>query len=460
MSAKNLAKRWPRKKITKTSRTVVVWKNLKMKLFFIPLLSFKDACNHCATVIFSLVLFASLWMLSGCATAPPPPSAYLQTSPSFSSELKAIDGVGLIADATILLDTSGAVSNRFIVLQDSRIVASNLLANASQALQTRGYPVIYAEMPALGTSLGPNTTAKAAENRGDKPAEISFPVVLSADLNSDANYRQALVKVVHQAFDSIGPSGELPEDRFRSDPSIADSLHLIADRTKTDYLVLILGRGLLVPAGKQLGQAFGTALISTVMTAGFITATRYDISYLDSYLGVVDLKKGELVWCNSLRQAGNPDSTDFYKGNWSRSMFYYLPDRTVSTAPIAPGSGPPAAVPLNIIVPPGKAVVCLYRDKEDPWDSKRHVMFQGHKIASLDRNEFFLHTVDPGQIVYKIPPGPNMVMALTLAHTEDSISTLRVESGNVYYLHLYNGALIRVDNAIGLAQASLCKQVQ
>jgi hypothetical protein len=339
------------------------------------------------------------------------------------------------------------------------MVASNLLSNASQALQAKGYDVGFAEAPVLGAFLDPKKPVRAAEQPNDPPVEMTFPVLLSEDVRSDGQYRQALSQVIHQTLESMSSSGELPEEKFLADPSITNSLHLIATRKQIDYLMVVIGHGAIVSGGKQFGQALGTALLSTVLSAGLVTVTRHNISFLNSYVGLINLTNAELAWCNSLCLLENPDAPDLYKGYWSRSLLYYLPVRGLSTALSGQTTGPPAAIPLQAIpVPADKAVVCLYRDMEDPLDIAHPIMFQGHQIASLNRDEFFLHTVDPGEIVYKIPPAPNLAMSLTLAHTQDSVTTLRVKSGNIYYLHIYHGTLLRVENATGRIQAAQCIQ--
>ena len=114
---------------------------------------------------------------------------------------------------------------------------------------------------------------------------------------------------------------------MQSEPSIHEDLKLIRERQAVRYLLVVMGDGKIVSAGKQTGQVVGTALLSTVMTLGMVTVTAHNISFLDSYIGLLDLQTGEMLWTNSLRLGQNPADDGLYKGVWPRMLLYHLPDR-------------------------------------------------------------------------------------------------------------------------------------
>jgi len=120
----------------------------------------------------------------------------------------------------------------------------------------------------------------------------------------------------------------------------------------------------------------------------------------------------------------------------------------------------------EIVVPPqGQAVVCFYRDKDDPWryggpkmwGNAYPILFGTQEIAGLNRGELFLHNVDPGEVVYSVPATPTLATSIGLLKAEPTVTPINIQAGKVYYLHMVRGNLIRVDNATGRKGANLCK---
>ena len=93
---------------------------------------------------------------------------------------------------------------------------------------------------------------------------------------------------------------------------------------------MVIARGVIVSGGKEIGEALATAAVSTVMTGGLFTIVASHVSFLDSYVGIINLRTSELMWCNSLRLKGDPSSQHFYNGKWSNQLFYYIPNQAGS----------------------------------------------------------------------------------------------------------------------------------
>ena len=238
-------------------------------------------------------------------------------------------------------------------------------------------------------------------------------------VDADPKYTQALLQVLRQAFVSMQSNGELPAEMFRSNPAIPDDLHYIAEKKKTDCLIVIIGRGVIVSHLKQFGQEVASEVASSILTLGLITEDSHNVSFLDSYVGVINLKTAELLWCNSMRLQGDPSVPFFYNynNNWAQNLLYYLPSQAGKRTEATQLPSPTVNMQIptqskEIAVPPdGKAVVCLYRAKDDPWrwgepklfGNAYPVRFNKQKVASLNRGDYFLHTVEPGEIEYTVP---------------------------------------------------------
>jgi hypothetical protein len=265
---------------------------------------------------------AMLVALGGCGVPTKPPVRdYVRVTPSFHGPLDHAQSIGLITDAVITFDSVGS---RYITLDDSRTVASSVLADARHFVESKGYQVKFAETQTVGGFLEKEVHEKSAQTRGAEVTETVFPV-MSGEVYADTGYRDAFRRVLRHVMLATISKGEIPAEQFRADAQIPESLRIITNQRQVDYLAVVLAKGVIVSGGKQMGQTLATGLISTVMTAGLITATRHDISYLDSYVGVINVKTGELEWCNSLRLNGDPSKPEFYKeDHWSATVLYYL----------------------------------------------------------------------------------------------------------------------------------------
>jgi len=269
--------------------------------------------------LFLILLFCLLSFFAGCVTAPPPTDVFIRTNASPSSLGQ---NVGLLVDAVIGFDSSGA-SNRCISLEDSRKAAAHMLAESRQFLESKGYGIQYAEIPATGASFSGEGTMTVAERRYGPEKDTVFPIPTTG--GNDDEYQAAIIRVIRQAFIATRSKGELPEEQFRTDPEIPASLRLIAQRKNVDHLIVVIGNGRIVSAGKQLGQSIATSIVTTVITAGLVTETSRHVSFLDSLVAVIDLRTSELTWSNALRFTGNPAEPAFYKGKWSKTLLYHLP---------------------------------------------------------------------------------------------------------------------------------------
>jgi hypothetical protein len=55
----------------------------------------------------------------------------------------------------------------------------------------------------------------------------------------------------------------------------------------------------------------------------------YQVSYLDTYAGIIDLNTGEMLWSNSIRiKERKPVSEKYYSGIWPKNILYHFPQKT------------------------------------------------------------------------------------------------------------------------------------
>jgi hypothetical protein len=161
------------------------------------------------------------------------------------------------------------------------------------------------------------------------------PFQVADNINADPDYRQALQIVDQRVHVAIVNRGKFPTEGLQSDPATEAALKVIADKTHVRYLLVVQGSGNIVSTGKQVGQALGTAVLSTVLTLGMVTITSHNISLLDSYIALVDLQTAEVIWSNSLRLGNlNPaEANDYKSSDWAHKVLYWLPPRGMLEPP-------------------------------------------------------------------------------------------------------------------------------
>ena len=135
-----------------------------------------------------------------------------------------------------------------------------------------------------------------------------------------------VIKEIAQLFSE----NELPQtERFASD-EMKESLSIISSRTKAKILFVVLGDGRMVSGSKKFAKGLTTAVATTALTAGYVTVAKWDVSFIDSYVGVLDLEKGEIIWTNSGKmQDVNLTKQDFYQSKWPESFLYHFPEKEI-----------------------------------------------------------------------------------------------------------------------------------
>src|ERR1043166_7463738 len=98
-----------------------------------------------------ILLICGVLLLVGCAGGPAPRPPFVRTGPSYGSTIGMVDRVGLLSDTLILYDRSG--TNKTFCVEDSVLACTNMLLDARQHLQKKGYQVAFAQGPFVGACV-------------------------------------------------------------------------------------------------------------------------------------------------------------------------------------------------------------------------------------------------------------------------------------------------------------------
>ena len=275
------------------------------------ILIFKTRIKIEHAILLSIFLFS----VFSCA----PTSKTVRTTPENEEIISQIDSISIINDAYLALDPLFA---KDYVLIDASITAeSYILEETKKQLELKGYFIDYGMSPMVGGFAPTKEPIKVANSRKDEKYSMTPPFYLDNQIN-DEEYLNSLSDVNTSVLSAIKVGRTKLKE---SNDSIYKSLKLISDRLGNDKALIVIGDGKIVPTGKSLGQAFTVGILTTTITLGMVTYFVYNVSYLDSYIALLDLKTGELIWTNEIRLSSNPTKLKFYEKYWGERLFYHFP---------------------------------------------------------------------------------------------------------------------------------------
>jgi len=254
-------------------------------------------------------------LLSSCASTPT--NRFIRTNPKIGDYLSQIKSVGVVNDVCILRDDIG---DDYHSIEASKSAASQMLQGVKAYLrEKKGYKVDLQLSPTVCAFKNSEEKFNVAQQKGTKAFFENPPFFVSESVKNDRSYEQALIHVIKQVLNSVAQNEHSPSELFSKDDKMRDSLKIIAERANTEVLLVIIGNGVVVSIGKAIGQS----VLTTVVTLGLVTAR--NVSYLDSYAALIDLKKGEMLWSNTVRLKEDPTDDDFYLQEWPHQMLYHFP---------------------------------------------------------------------------------------------------------------------------------------
>ncbi len=270
-----------------------------------------------------------------CSCATGPTKRYVRTSPSYTIVIPDVKTVGIINDVCI---ARGRVDKKgYYSVQDSRIAESHMLASAKTHLEGKGYQVEFDLAPFVGAfklfdfptcEVITGRTFRASTQQEDGVEDTRPPFFVSPSLGNDEVFRDALLDVIIRTTHAIALFNIPPEKTFSSSGNIRESLDVIAERTDVQHLLVMIANGRMTSMGESLKQALPQAIGVAILTGGMVSGAVYDVSYIDGYIGLIDLKSGEIVWSNHMRLKTGPNSViqeKFFREQWVPQLLHHIP---------------------------------------------------------------------------------------------------------------------------------------
>ena len=269
-----------------------------------------------------------LILASSCAVAPS--RKYVRTEFGYEQTLHEAGAVGIVTDACLVRDGLGGVD--CISIEDSRAIEGYMLEGAAASLESKGYQVPVQLSPFVGGFKTTSSTFSVADRQGGQVSNLPPPFYESDAAKSNPAFGQAVALVTRRVLTALEQKSEPPSDVFLRDQLILEDLRTIRDQTKVDRLLVVIGNGRSVSGTKSFLQGCGTGVASLLCSGGLFMFSTHEVSSLDTFMALINLDSGRIVWANDLRMTkGDPTKRGYYIKGWSQNLLYHFPSKAGSS---------------------------------------------------------------------------------------------------------------------------------
>ncbi len=235
-----------------------------------------------------------------------------------------VESVGVLVDVAIFQDS--IVSADYVSDAHSQVAASHVSDAAVECLTAKGFDVEFVDRPYVGGYLASETPIYFEAADVEEVEKIAPPIGVGerVGIEADRAYRLLSLKLMETMASP-------PADRvLQLDDRELAELQRISGTTGVKGLLVVQMMGKRVPIAKSLAQAAFTSAITAVASAGALWVMAHNVTFSDSFVSLVDLERGALVYSSSLRiKSADPTREKTY-AQWKQWLFYHLPFLTLA----------------------------------------------------------------------------------------------------------------------------------
>lgn len=269
------------------------------------------------TIFYYLVVLVISLSIVSCK----PSKSFVRTSDEYQNKIINASKIGIISD--LCLDYDPWFKKNYIIVDESVGAGRFMTEEAKKMLELKGYSVEYSFLPFAGSFLSPEDSVRVANNKRDTVVKAAPPFFADEIFNEDSLYADAVYELLNAFYYTMTNNVEPP---FSTDPYLLKSLKLVSEYTGQEMILFMIGNGTVVPVSKTIIQGVTIGILTALVTFGYFYYYIYETSVFDSYIGLLDLNTGELLWTNFMNFSGSqPDVEDFYSDVWAENMLYYFP---------------------------------------------------------------------------------------------------------------------------------------
>jgi hypothetical protein len=255
---------------------------------------------------FIMMLFASCASLE---TRPETDTKYISldygvdVSDDFSKSFASIKKIGILADICV------AEHMHALLLNESISADKEAISGFQNCLKKNNKIPVLCPAPYVGSYITDETVVDVkigtvVENR-------TPPFVTPALSDNDKEYNEALTKVIALAAEMPNKS-ENRNSSFKPDENIIRSLSIIAGKTGSDALLVVIGQAQIYMRDKN------NKIVENETGIGFSNPSPDSIQIIDmrkddidSLAVIIDLKSNRVIWSNSMRLNLPKDGKDY-----------------------------------------------------------------------------------------------------------------------------------------------------
>jgi hypothetical protein len=218
----------------------------------------------------------------------------------------------IIADSCISRDTMS--NDPYLSIEDSNHVKNHMARAARSYFEKQGYDAIIQDVPFV-CAFG-KEDSKVAKHE-DAPTSIQSPPFYLSEttISNDQNHH-----IISSIINESGQSPAFVRDKTRQ------CLSEIVKQNNIDRVLILTSGGMIVPKTKSIVQGVAIGAVTTALTLGFLTYTRYPVSALQTNCLLFELNTGKILWSNSFFvKGGGFTEYDYYTGGaWYDSGLYKM----------------------------------------------------------------------------------------------------------------------------------------
>jgi hypothetical protein len=280
--------------------------------------------------IFNVSALLLTILVAACAAVPD--KRFVRTGPNHDVSLPHIKKIAVIADVCLLRNV--VAGDNYWSVKDSRAAAQHMAERAKTVLKDKGYEVVLAEAPFVGSFKNPARPLRYMPEEGGDVRERPPPLFVAEGPASDPVFRASLLKIMPWAAAAVAQRDKPPSDICCTSGDLKEAVANIAKASGADAILLLVGHGINMPLGSPIAQEAAAGLVKIVVSSlslGMVSSSDYRMSVLDSYTALVDSTTGEILWSNySQRQNDVFTEKEFYDRIWLFNNLYLLPSKNES----------------------------------------------------------------------------------------------------------------------------------
>lgn len=269
-----------------------------------------------------LSLFAIV-IISFLAVSCAPSKMFVRTTTDNEARISKDEHIGIIND--VCLQINPLFKKDYVLLDDSKVASTFMISETKNYLEKKGYTVDYSLSPFVGCFLPHETTFRLADEKGGEIRMENPPFSFDETDSIDDEYINAMMHILNEVYYIMSNNYV---EVFSSEPKLREDLKTIFNYTAQNKMLFMIGNGTIVPPGKSILEGVSLGILSSLLTFGMYTYYIYDVSNFNSYIMLLDLHTGEVLWSNSMNLTeSDPRREAFYKQSWAENLLYYYPVR-------------------------------------------------------------------------------------------------------------------------------------